>query len=276
MMIVALLSLLGDCGLNQIGNRFTIDNMVVKQSFWHQRGLPQWSGTGCRLWVKHGSNPAVSQDGMDDAPGPQRTTINLLHFNFLPTYQVYKHQSTYLWTSCGDALLIDWMQLRATDGGKNWGSDNAYAWCLSTDEDDGESFNEESDRVWDGWNVISDGICYSTLKLEGNGDVWGWTGWRPTYWQGRRMLEAMEDANLPSAADVDACVDDESRPAEECDNLVDQILSFQIEHQEGFVRAVELPISDEDRADSDVSNTNTQAATDDRRVLSALRRLLKA
>merc|ERR1712117_568702 len=118
----------------------------------------------------------------------------------------------------------------------------------------------------------------STLRMDPNGQVWGWNGWRPTYWEtwaGRRMLDDAEAANLPSTAEVDACVDDESRPAEECDNLVDQILSFEIEHQEGFVRAVELPISDADRADTDESNTNTQAATDDRRVLSALRRLLK-
>merc|ERR1712156_83909 len=127
--------------------------------------------------------------------------------------------------------------------------------------------------------VISNNICYSTLRMDPDGQVWGWTGWRPTYWEGRRRMldDAAEAATkLPSTAEVDACVDDESRSAEECDDLVDQILSFEMEHPEGFHRAVQFPTYEEDIPDIDVGNTDTETATDDRRVLSAEKRLLKA
>merc|ERR1712157_562221 len=182
---------------------------------------------------------------------------NLNYFNFPSSHYVSKGQKTYLWISCDDALLIDWMQLQGADG---------------------TSFNKESQRRLD-WNVISMGVCYSTLRMDPNGQVWGWKGWRPTYWEtstGRRMLDAAEDANLPSTAEVDACVDDESRSAEECDALVDQILSFEMEHPEGSHRAVQFPTYEEDIPAIDVGNTDTETATDDRRVLSAMKRLLKA
>jgi len=271
MIIVALLSLLGNC------DRFVIDNMAVKETFWHQAGLP-WTGTSCRIWVKHGNNGAISRLGLSDAPAPNWWFHHLHYFEFPAGDYVSTGQSTYLWTSCDDALLIDYMQLQAQDGTKTWGSDNAYAWCLSTDGYDGTRFNQKSQDLLD-WNVISDGICYSTLKVNTDGSVWGWYTWRPTYYEtstGRRMLEAVEAANLPTAAEVNACVDDESRPAAECDDLVDQIISFEIEHEDNFHRAVLLPIDDGDLPDIDVSNTNTQAATDDRRVLDAVKRLLRA
>lgn len=268
MIMVALLSLLGNCG------RFIIDNMVVKGHVWTQVGLP-YTGTSCRIWVKHGSSGAISRLGLDDAPAPGFTRRQNLHYFDFPSSQTVSTQtSTYLWTSCADALLIDFMQLQALDGTKTWGSDNAYAWCLSTDVSDATDFNNESQQRRLDWNVIPAGICYSTLRLNPSGPIWGWHSWRPTHWETRRMLEEMEEANVPSAADVDACVDDESRPAAECDDLVDQILSFEIEHEDNFYRAVQLPIDDSDLPDIDVGNT--QAATDDRRVLNAVKRLLKA
>jgi len=270
--LVALLSALGSC------DRFVIDNMAVKETFWHQAGLP-WTGTGCRVWVKHGNNGAISRLGLKDATDrPGWSHHNLHYFEFPSSHYVSKGQQTYLWISCDDALLIDYMQLQGSDGTKTWGSNNAYAWCLSTDAYDGTRFNQESQKRLD-WNVISMGVCYSTLRMDPNGQVWGWNGWRPTYWEtstGRRMLDDAEAANLPSTAEVDACVDDESRSAEECDDLVDQILSFEMEHPEGFHRAVQFPTYEEDIPDIDVGNTDTETATDDRRVLSALRKLLKA
>jgi len=273
MIVLALLSVIGQC------DRFVIDNMAVRETFWWQAGLP-WTGTGCRVWVKHGNNGAISRLGIsggnNDRPGWNHR--NLHYFNFPGSQYISQGQSTYLWISCDDALLIDYMQLQAQDGTRTWGADNQYAWCLSTDWHDGHWFNVESQRRLD-WNVITMGGCYSTLRMDPNGQVWGWNGWRPTYWEtytGRRMLEAAEAANLPSTADVNACVADESRSEEECDDLVNQIFNFEIEHSEGFHRAVQFPTYDDDHPDIDVgsnTNTDTEATTDGRRVLSALEKL---
>jgi len=253
---------------------FGIDNLAVKESWWRDAGVP-WTGSSCTFWVKNGKNAAIHRTGIKDAPysyWSYSDTRHMTYFNFPSSQDVSKNQQTYLWTNCDDALLIDFMFLGASDGQKTWGSDNAYAWCLSTDWSDGKRFNDKSQDVFD-WNVISAGGCYSTLRMDPNGQVWGWKGWTPTYWQGRRMLEAAEAANVPSTADVNACIADESRSAEECDEVVNQILSFEIEHSEGFHRAVQFPVYEDDVPEIVIPEVD-EAATDDRRVLGAVTRLL--
>jgi hypothetical protein len=105
---------------------------------------------------------------------------------------------------------------------------------------------------------------------------------------GRRTLDeaaaqaAEEAANLPTAAEVNACVADESTTEEDCDDLVDQILSFKIEHSEGFLLAPQFPIDEDDMPDIVVpevedttEDTTDETPTDDRRVLDAVKRFLK-
>jgi len=275
LIVVALLSALGSCG-----DIFAIDNLAVKESWWRDAGVP-WTGSSCTFWVKNGNNDAIHRHGISDAPysyWSYSDTRYLHYFNFPSSQTVSRNSQTYLWTNCDDALLIDYMYLGASDGSRTWGGDNAYAWCLSTDWSDGKRFNDKSQDIFD-WDVISAGGCYSTFRLETNGKVSGWIGWTPTYWQRRALVDAAEAANVPSTAEVNACVADESRPAEECDDLVNQILSFEIEHPEGFQRAVQFPINenvlDNATPEEDDDETDTQTASDDRRVLSAQQTIYK-
>jgi len=238
--VLGLLSVLG----NTAG--FTVDTRVT-------RGNEQviLDGTSCDVWVKHGSNRAYKRNGV---PDNSRTD-----WFFRNSDHVSLDVATYIWTSCWNALLIDFAFLSNTDEFKTWGSDNEYAWCLSRDSDDAAALNDQVS-----WNPVISG-CYSTLRMNPSRSVSGWSGFIPTFWQHRRMLADAEAANLPSANDVNACLADPARPEEECDALVEQIFSFEIEHSEGFTRAAEFPIDEEElELPSDV---NTESATEVRRLL---------
>merc|ERR1712038_1692615 len=103
-------------------------------------------------------------------------------------------------------------------------------------------------------HVVPDWRCYTLLELNPDGLVYYYYDdtWTPNGHYGRRAL--MEEAGIP---------------------LVDEILNWEVEHwmkREGFHQDGD----DEDTPDTDVGNTDTETATDDRRVLSAVNRLLKA
>merc|ERR1712156_1294782 len=218
----------------------------------------QMDGTPCEVWVKHGSNPARSRNGVPDNSRADWFFPSDFHVSF--------DQYTYLWTSCNNALLIDFMFLSNEYGYKQWGIDNEYAWCLSEDWEDAAAFNNQFS-----WSPVTANGCYETLRMNPDGRVSGWIGWAPTFWQNRRILAAAEAANLPTAADVNACLEDSSRSEEECDALVDQIISFEIEHSDGFIRAAELPMDEEEvELPSDV---NTESATEVRRLLRSIKKL---
>jgi hypothetical protein len=231
------------------------------------------AGTSNTIWVKHGTNTAFSVGSSDDWWGAQ----------CFPLYQdISVHQDTWVWTTGSDALLVDYFKLYSRDDGygvRQWGNRNSQGWCLSNDHwQDAAEFN------WENWGpngdvyVVPDWRCYSLLELNSDGVVYYYSNdnWRPNHNGhafGRRAL--MEEAGIPSVDEVKACEDDPATDTnQDCGPMVDQIINFELEHwthrkayQDGYV---------EDTSDNDVGNTDTETATDDRRVLSDVKRLLKA
>jgi len=251
--VVGLLSVLGSC-------HFTVNTHVQSSNLNGHRVTVHSSGTSCEVWVKHGGNPA--------------TRLNYIPHNGIATwvfpssYTVSLDDNTFIWTTCHDALLIDFMFLGTSQGYKMWGTDNAHGWCLSSDQDDAAAFNDQLANVVDG--------CFSLFLATSTGTVYGYQ-WRPEFWEhDRRMLQAAEAANLPSTADVEACLDDSSRSEEECDDLADQIISFSIEHAEGFMPAPQFPITDEEEVELSSDVNTLESTTEVRRLLKkANKRLLK-
>merc|ERR1711978_841205 len=119
---------------------------------------------------------------------------------------------------------------------------------------------------WDtnGWEGYSGhGHCFRTLLFAADGKAYYYPSnymWTP---DGRRALEG---AGVPTLEDVQDCEHDEARDQKECEDLVDQILKFDMEHKENLVQLGEDVVEE---------NTDSETATDDRRVLEALKRLMK-
>merc|ERR1711994_1021190 len=89
---------------------------------------------------------------------------------------------------------------------------------------------------------------------------------------GRRSLQEVDVDAVPSVADFNACEADDSISDAECDALVDQILTWQIEHAELWADAGRVPLHDEDpqitdhvySLDDDESSTdNAESSTED-------------
>lgn len=141
------------------------------------------------------------------------------------TESVSLNRDTYVWTDCDDAMLVDRARVKDNNGEKTWGMNGGKAWCLSKDRADGEGFR----------GVVGGKTCYETLRFNGaNSGVCGWH-YRPRSTHGRRSLQ---DSLSPTEA-VKACEADPARDQEECDDIftdmVDQILTFEVDHPEGFV-----------------------------------------
>merc|ERR1712165_444843 len=125
-----------------------------------------------------------------------------------------------------------------------WGSNDDMAWCLSLDQ------NDFSSAEWDpriAPVLHSVGQCYTTLAFRPDGQVQGWhyvnaeyaaPGGPSRFWdwltnfRGRRALQEEDVDALPSVA--------------ECDALVDQILTWQMEHAELWADAGRVPLHAED------------------------------
>jgi hypothetical protein len=132
------------------------------------------------------------------------------------------------------------------------------AWCLSTDQSDGAGF---SGRIYSG-------TCYRTLILRPDGRVSFY--YDQSYCPDcRRSLEG-----IPTTEDVNACEDDPAKDEEECVALVDQILTYEMNHPENYVALPDE--TEEDIPENEDASSSSETATEDRRVLSALRRVLKA
>merc|ERR1712038_1073757 len=119
-------------------------------------------------------------------------------------------------------------------------------WCLSLDN------HEFTGNSWDpvirsDGSIVRSGACYQTLIFKPDGNVWGHHGLVSTNpnairefvdfvagwgWGRRRSLLEEEFAALPTVADFNACEADDSIPDAECDALVDQILTWEMEHSE--------------------------------------------
>ena len=65
---------------------------------------------------------------------------------------------------CDDAMLVDYVKFSSfTERLKEWGSDNDYGWCMSTNSDDGSSWKRPAELPG----------CYNVLRFDysSNGDV---------------------------------------------------------------------------------------------------------
>jgi len=240
---------------------FTIDTMLHM----YDEGTDTYqhiseSGTTCTLYVKHGSNTAMRWT--DDIEDPSRNLIALTNnglWNLFSTedlttmtfpydQDVSHDQNTWFWTSCNDALLIDYMLLEAHDGTTQWGYDNQVAWCLSGESDDAYDFNKYGSPY--DWTPVPYSFgCFSAMRLQPDGEVWGWlnnnndfSGWEDDAVSHGRRLFQEEFANLPTAAAVRDCEQDADRLDSECALLVDQILNFEETHSQGWQRAVLHPL----------------------------------
>jgi len=208
------------------------------------------SGSGCTIYAKNGwGSPTESKTGPSNGVSAWSISFNS-HTSI--------SSDTWLWTSCSDALLIDRATLYDQNNQKTWGMDNGDAWCLSTDKYDNHG--------WEGYS--GHGHCFRTLLFSANGKAYYYPSdfwWTP---DGRRALEG---ENVPTLEDVQDCEHDEDRDQKECEDLVDLIFKFDMEHKEALV---ELSPDTEDNPVID--SESDEITTDDRRVLRALKKILEA
>jgi len=275
--------------------KLEIDTLVhrVEYDGWQYNQILDDGGTVCTLCLKNGYLPTSCHNGARsttayDFPfGLQSRTVEETEFYFPADQQddVSLGTSTFLWTNCHDALLIDWAALGAEVGTSKitWGSNDDMAWCLSLDQ------NDFSSGEWDPRIAAlhSAGECYTTLAFHPDGQVQGWhyqnagyaaPGGAARFWdwltnfRGRRALQEEDVDAVPSVADFNACEADDSISDAECDALVDQILTWQMEHAELWADAGRVPLHAEDPQitdhvysleDAESSTEDAESSTDD-------------
>lgn len=200
---------LSRCDRSYDRNCFYIDHSISRGARVHD------SGTRCNICVKNGDARTECKRG------PSSYTYSW----DIDLESVSLNRNTYVWTDCDDAMLVDRAWMRDNNGKKEWGENQGQAWCLSKDRRDGEGFR----------GVVGGKTCYETLRFNGaNRGVLGWH-YVPRATRGRRSLQ---NSQSPTEA-VQACEADPSRDQAECDDIftdmVDQILTFEADHPEGFV-----------------------------------------
>jgi len=263
MFILALLANLGLCN-----SHFVFDNLV-KRNPGDTEGA---TGTGmdgeywgCALWIKNGAS-VVSRVSAPHPPSAvdASTTTHLISTD-LPN-GADRWKPTYFWTTCSSTtLLVDWMGLKADNGRNQWGADNNMAWCLSTNPEKYAYWANHFDSNTEDW-WPTDPYCYATLKLIHNGNVLGWRYIYPSHFMDRRELES-----VPKAADVVACEKDKAKTDAECDKLVEDILKFQMEHEENFEVARQVPLNEEEFPRRwEAESTEEEESSENRRRLMKL------
>lgn len=246
MILISMLAVLA-----QSQNRFTFDTTVHFEGQHEDGGLVHYvehdAQTDCTLYLRHGQfqgritiNGATAQSGVEFMTNWQTEHWNSVEFP--DSYTVSTSRKTWFWTTCDDGVLLDQMKLYASDGTKSWGSNDEYAWCMSTDSSDGDRFNSQPGASWfigfDEWDpVLSSFGCYRALLLKPNGQVRGWTGSK--YESAGSARRALDD--IPTAADVKACEKDEDKTDEDCLDLVAKIFELLESNEEGFQPAIKLP-----------------------------------
>jgi len=263
--------------------KLEIDTLVHREEYdgWQYNQILEDGGTSCTLCLKNGYLPTNCHNGARSSTayawyyGLQSKTTEETEFVFPEDQQDYVslEHSTFLWTNCHDALLIDWARLGTWSHRNTWGSNDDMAWCLSLDQHDN----------WDDWDPRIDanandhgaGRCYTTLRFDPDGDVNGYhevragygqsfSNWLRNFAWGRRSLQEVDVDAVPSVADFNACEADDSISDAECDALVDQILTWQIEHAELWADAGRVPLHDEDTQITDhVYSLDDESSTED-------------
>lgn len=189
--------------------------------WWIDIKLPNAS-SDCRIYAKNGNSPTES------------STQHWSSRHFLQIYfsDVNIDGNTWIWTSCDDALGIDRVSLYDKNKNKReWGKNDGWVYCLSTDKNDDEFLNVEGYQ--------GDGRCFRTLLFDAKGKIWYYIdeNWTP---DGRR---ALAPKGVPALEDVQACEKDENTPQKVCNGLVDKILSYDAAHEENLVQ-IEEPQDD--------------------------------
>lgn len=173
----------------------------------HERWVPG-AGTRCNIYVKHGSLPVLGIWGGTESPWSWQTPYgraDYAHRNavdndevwtdgvlFRPpygqnsqyNYPVNTNGVTYIWSNCDDALLIDWLELRDTQGNtRRWGSNDHTGWCLSNDPRDQDWFNSVARMLFTNYHshnrfgdIVVQDSCYAWMRLDRDG-LHGYTGW---------------------------------------------------------------------------------------------------
>merc|ERR1711978_76020 len=175
---------------------------------------------------------------------------------------------------------------------RSWGVNNGGVWCLSTDKYD--------NRNWEGYS--GHGHCFRTLLFAADGKAYYYPSnymWTP---DGRRALEG---EGVPTLEDVQDCEQDEARDQKECEDLVDLIFKFDMEHKEALVELgtgvpslEDVRECENDRSrnqedcelmldfieryereyqrENEIESDEPESTVDDRRMLEAVNRVVKA
>lgn len=265
MFILALLANLGLCNTSY----FVFDNLLKRnpeatEGASHS-GLNDAGHIDCGLWIKNGDS-VVSRVSVPSAPTSTAATssMHLIRTN-LPTAD--RREPTWFWTTCGvdeTALLVDWMGLQADNGRNHWGADDNQAWCLSGELDAWHDWaNESLTNTEDWWPTAQ--YCYASMKLIHNGNVFGWRYIYPSHYMDRRELES-----VPKPADVMACEKDKAKTDAECDTLVEDILKFQMKHEENLEVAHQIPLDEDEFPRKWESTEEEEESSENRRRLMKL------
>jgi len=271
---------------------FEFDTKLVKD------GAESWDyvddtgteyGSNCKFYLKHQGQIDVHTSvknpwAQDEDKGSQTWRLR--------GYTCSIHDDITIATTCSDGVLIDWARLTCDNGSRKWGLDNHVGWCLSKDKGD-----------WSGgvYNKLTlqrnsaryKNRCWQQLRWLPNGRVWGkragyndpanvWWDTKYTstkYITGRRRYLNSEgnEVEVPTLDDVAECEQDEGRPQEECTELVAQMWAYQESNTEEF-EEVELRSpnpEDEYVEETEMDSESDEPTTDDRRVLKALKRILR-
>lgn len=200
----------------QLRNKVTIDITPSGPQFTGE-------GTSCTVYARSGGYTGIVYGTASIGHGAWGEQFDI---RVLPSIKSI-YYPLYLWTTCGDAMLIDWIAM--TDSMRRqikWFWNDKYAICLSSEENDHAGFNRISQNAG-GYNMVYDQKCFQTYKFLSNGNVLAWPGWTP----GRRALDG-ED--LPTTEDVRACEQDDEKTEADCIALVSKILDYEDGHPEGW------------------------------------------
>jgi len=265
---VVTLALLASLGLAQ--NRFGMDVLLTKDRQWPgvwADNVPS-TGTQCTIYVKNRGTRTRALNGVPQVHEGQSDATRSVKWFDWGSQRLYTNRNTRVWTSCGDGLLVDWFVVQPSFGAsRTWGQNDHRGWCLSSRQHGSATYFTSMS----GWNPVI-GTCYTHLRLHANGNVYGRIS-------GRRELEAMQD--VPTLQDV---VDCEANEDSDCSDLVDEILEFEMEHEDEdmYELAVRSPLqaAADDSEDGSSSGDNdddedAENASSEESVSRRIRRLLR-
>jgi len=232
-------------GTSEVGH-IMID-VKVRTGPWGKRWVVPMGGTSCHIWFRHrdphGDNNAyVWPHGVEEDDSHGGSTSRRF-FEFPSSWMSNSAWNTYIWTSCPDALIIDFFEVKYEDddfNARQYGYNNDLAWCLSTDWVDGQRFNQMSQDAQD-YDAVPMNGCARTFRLDSNGIVYYYKNqWHPEHWEGdRRSLQtaiAIKGKEDEIAA-CEAAVAEGKKQIEDCSPLVNDLLDTEADDEGNWVPA---------------------------------------